>query len=140
VHRPQLGLQFGDPPLGHRELGLLGTAQARFQVAVDTVLAAPGVDRLITDAQRLGDLGDWPASLDQVQHLAAELRRVAASSHAALLSVGQHGIQQRDSTEVGEDQTHRQNQGRLPDREDFLCRDQPSACAFSGAEDLTRRT
>jgi heme-degrading monooxygenase HmoA len=82
----------------------LAAGQAGFQAAVDAVLAAPGVDRLAADAQRLGDLGDRPASLDQVQDLAAELGWVPASSHAALLLVGQHGIQQRDSTEVGEDQ------------------------------------
>jgi hypothetical protein len=103
AHRVQLGLQLGDATLGRDQHGLLAAGQARFQAAVDAVLAAPGVDRLIADAQRLGDLGDWPASLDQVQHLAAELGWISASSHAALLSVGQHGIQQRDSTEVGED-------------------------------------
>ena len=37
--------------------------------------------------QRLGDLGDRPSGLDQVQDLAPELRRVAASSHAVLLSL-----------------------------------------------------
>jgi hypothetical protein len=36
--------------------------------------------------QRPGDLGDRPPGLDQVQDLAAELRRVAASSDAVLLS------------------------------------------------------
>jgi hypothetical protein len=103
AHRPQLGLQLRDPPPGRGQLALLGTGQARFHAAVDAVLAAPGVDRLIADAQRLGDLGDRPASLDQVQHLAAELRRIPALSHATLLSVEWHGIQQHDSTEPGED-------------------------------------
>jgi hypothetical protein len=104
AHRLQLGLQLGDPPLGRDQLALLGAGQARFQAAVDAVLAAPGVDRLVADAKRLGDLGDRPSGLDQVQDLAAELRWIPASSHAAPL-VGQHGIQQHDSTELGEDQS-----------------------------------
>ena len=32
------------------------------------------------DPKRLGDLGDRPTGLNQVQHLAAELRRIPASS------------------------------------------------------------
>jgi hypothetical protein len=67
AHRPQLGLQLRDPAFGRGQLALLSTGQARFQAAVDAVLAAPGVDRLIADAQRLGDLGDRPPGLDQVQ-------------------------------------------------------------------------
>jgi hypothetical protein len=85
-HRPQLGLQLSNPALGRGQLGLLAAGQARFQAAVDAVLAAPGVDRLIADAQRLGDLGDRPPGLDQVQDLAAELGWIPASSHATLLS------------------------------------------------------
>jgi hypothetical protein len=86
AHRLQLGLQLGDAALSRDQLGLLAAGQARFQAAVDAVLAPPGVDRLIADAQRLGNLGDRSASLDQVQDLAAKLRRIAASSHATLLS------------------------------------------------------
>jgi len=37
--------------------------------------------------QPLGDLGDRPPGLNQVQDLAAELRRIAASSDAVLLSL-----------------------------------------------------
>jgi hypothetical protein len=65
---------------------LLGPGQARLQATVDAVLPPSGVDRLGADPKRLGDLGDRPAGLDQVQHLAAELRRIAASSHATFLS------------------------------------------------------
>jgi hypothetical protein len=85
AHRLQLGLQLGDPAFGRGQLALLATGQPRFQAAVDAVLAAPGVDRLVADAKRLGDLGDRAASLDQIQDLAAELRRIPASCHATLL-------------------------------------------------------
>jgi hypothetical protein len=102
AHRLQLGLQLGDAAFSRDQLGLLGAGQARLKTAVDAVLAPPGVDRLLADAQRLGDLGHRPFGLDEVQDLAAELRWISASSHAAPL-VGQHGIQQHDSTEVGED-------------------------------------
>jgi len=40
------------------------------------------------DPQRLGDLGDRPSGLGEVQDLAAELRWVAASSDAVLLASG----------------------------------------------------
>jgi hypothetical protein len=60
--------------------------RGRFHAVVDAVLAAPGVDRPVADAQCLGDLGDRPARLDQIQDLAAELQRVPALSYATLLS------------------------------------------------------
>jgi hypothetical protein len=85
-HRLQLGLQLGDAALGRGQLGLLRARQAGFQATVDAVLAPPGVDRLIADAQRLGDLGDRSAGLDQVQDPAAELGWIPASSHTTLLS------------------------------------------------------
>ena len=85
-HRLQLGLQLDDAALGHGQLGLLAAGQARFQAPVDAVLTPPAVDRLAADAQRLGDLGDRPAGLDQAQHLTAELGRIPASPHATLLS------------------------------------------------------
>jgi hypothetical protein len=87
--------------------------QASVNTAVDAVLAPPAVDRRLADAKRLGDLGDRPAGLDQVQHLAAELGRIPASSHAAPL-VGQHGIQQHPSTEPGEDQNLQESRGDSP--------------------------
>jgi hypothetical protein len=86
AHRAKLGLQLGNAALSHRQLAPLGAGQPGLKTAVDAVLAAPGVDGLAGDPQRLGDLGDRPAGGDQVQHLAAKLRRVAASSHATLLS------------------------------------------------------
>jgi hypothetical protein len=52
MHR-QLGLQGGDPPPGDLQFGLLCGGQSRLEPLVDAVLPAPGVDRLITDAQRL---------------------------------------------------------------------------------------
>jgi hypothetical protein len=72
----QLGLQLGDAALGRAQLGLLAAGQAGFQAAVDAVLAAPGLDRLVGDPQCLGDLSYRPAGLDQVQDLAAELGRI----------------------------------------------------------------
>jgi hypothetical protein len=53
--------KLGDPPLGRGQLGPFGAAQARFQAAVDAVLAPPGGDRLVADPRRLGDLGGRPA-------------------------------------------------------------------------------
>jgi hypothetical protein len=87
-HRLQFGLQLGDAALGRDQLGLLAAAQARLETPIDAVLPAPGGDRLVADAQHLGDLSDRPAGLDQVQHLAAELGWIPASSHAAPRSVG----------------------------------------------------
>jgi hypothetical protein len=96
----QLVLQLGDAALGRGQLGPLGAGQARLMIPIDAVLPTPAADRLAADPKRLGDLSDWPAGLDQVQHFAAELRRVTAPPHAAPLG-WQHGIQQQDSTEPG---------------------------------------
>ena len=84
----QLGLQLDDPTPRRHQLLVLVAAQAREQALVDAVLAPPGGDRLGADPQRLGDLGDRPSGLGEVQDLAAELRWVAASSDAVLLSSG----------------------------------------------------
>src|SRR4051812_44764088 len=81
----QLGLQLGDPALGRGQLALLSAGQPGLQATVDAVLATPGVDQLIADPQRHGDLGHRPTGLDQIQVLAPELRRIATPSHATLL-------------------------------------------------------
>jgi hypothetical protein len=102
--RAQLGLQLGDAALGRRQLALFGAAQARLKAPVDAVLAPPGVDRLAPDPQRLGGLGARPGGLDQVQHLAARLRRIAALSPPRSFRVGWHGTQQHNSTKPRADQ------------------------------------
>ena len=81
-------LQLDDPTPRRHQLLVLVAAQAREQALVDAVLAPPGGDRLGADPQRLGDLGDRPSGLGEVQDLAAELRWVAASSDAVLLASG----------------------------------------------------
>src|SRR5438270_11439378 len=54
----QLRVEVSDPFASGDELGLLRRGQARFEAAVDTVLAPPRVDRLIADPEVVGDLGD----------------------------------------------------------------------------------
>src|SRR4028119_1366859 len=79
----QLGLQLGDALLGRLQLRLLHRRQSRLEALVDAVLSAPGVDRLVTDPQGLGHIGDRAPCLHQVEHLAAELRRISTPPHAA---------------------------------------------------------
>ncbi len=77
-------LQLGDPLLGPCRLCLLAAGQSRFDAAVDALPPPPGIDRLITDAQVMCDLGHRSTGLDQAQNLAPELRRIPTSSHTTL--------------------------------------------------------
>lgn len=74
----QLRLQLGDALTGRSQLGLLGSGRTGNLPGVDAVLATPDVDRLLADAEKLGDLGDLAAGLDQIKDPAAELERIAA--------------------------------------------------------------
>jgi hypothetical protein len=85
AHHVQLGLQLGDAALRRGKFGLLGAGQAGYQATVDAVLPPPCVDRLVADPQVSRDVGHRPTRLDQIHHLAPELRRIATPSHATLL-------------------------------------------------------
>jgi hypothetical protein len=80
MHR-QFRLHLRDASLRGAQFGQLASAGSRHQSVVDTVLSAPGGDRLRTDPQERCDFGYRPVGLDQVQHLATELSRVSTSSH-----------------------------------------------------------
>jgi hypothetical protein len=81
----QLGLQLRDPTPGRCQLCLLRRGQSWLVAGVDAVLPAPGVDRLVADLEVMRDLRDRAASLEQVEDLATELRRVTPG-HADLSS------------------------------------------------------
>lgn len=69
----QLGLQLTDTLSRGREVTTLSGAQPRLQTAVDAVLAALVVDRLVTDLKVLSDARDAAPRSEQVQDLAPEL-------------------------------------------------------------------
>lgn len=69
----QLGLELGDALLGFREFAVLGRAQPGLQAAVDTVLAAPVVDRLVAEVEVVRHGRDTAALLEQVEDLAPVL-------------------------------------------------------------------
>ena len=75
----QLALQLGDTPTRGGRLGVLAARDTRDPPGVDQVLTTSHMDRLVADAERLGDLLDRTAGLDQVQDLAAELGRMGTS-------------------------------------------------------------
>lgn len=103
MHR-HLRFELPDPLAGHGELGLLRGRQPGLQAAVDAVLAAPVVDRLVTDPEIVRDLGHLAAGLDQIQHPPTELRPVATLPHAVLLQDSSIRVQSRDSTKARADQ------------------------------------
>lgn len=72
----QLGLQLGDPPPGRGKLRLLNRGEPRRLPGVDVLLPAPCVDRLFAHLQVMRDLRYLAAGPEQVEDLAAELRRV----------------------------------------------------------------
>ncbi len=78
----ELGFEVSDALASCDKLCLLGRRQPGLETTVDAVLAPPRVDRLVADAQVLGDLGDLAAGVDQVEHTTPELGRVATPSHA----------------------------------------------------------
>ena len=57
----------------------------QIKTLVDPMLPAPVVDRLAADPQVPSDVGDLSARVDQVKNFAAELGRVAPSSHLVAL-------------------------------------------------------
>lgn len=61
-----------------------GRRDAALEAGADARLAAPDVDRLLTDPEHLGDLGDLPPSLGQIDHLTAKPRRISPSCHLVL--------------------------------------------------------
>jgi hypothetical protein len=73
----QLRLQLRDPPASGSQFGVLGAAGSRQTAGVDQVLPPPDVDDLLTDPEVRRDLRDRPAGLDQIDHLATKLGRVA---------------------------------------------------------------
>jgi hypothetical protein len=67
------------------------------------VLATPVVDRLVADAQELGDLGNLAAGCDKVEDLAAELGQIAAGHGRLRILLDQSILQQPDSIRAGAD-------------------------------------
>ena len=80
----ELSLELPNSSTSRDELGALGRGQAALKSAVDSVLPAPAVDRLVADTQVAGNVLDAASSCDEVQHPLTKLRGVAASSHAVL--------------------------------------------------------
>ena len=62
------------------------------QPAIDPVLPAPVVDRLVRHTELRGDLDHRPASLDQIEHLATELDRVPPRHDDLLISARDSSI------------------------------------------------
>lgn len=56
----------------------------------------PDTDRLVADAEELGDLGDIPTGHYEIEDLAAEAGRIAAGHHEdyaeALIALRQAGL------------------------------------------------
>ena len=77
---------------GRRQLHRLRGADARSEPAIHQVLVAPVVDRLTRHPQLICDLSDRTARLNQIQHLATELRGITPS-HDDLLRVDMPEIQ-----------------------------------------------
>jgi hypothetical protein len=105
VRRLKAAQNEDDPPsaAGRHQLGLLRRGETRLEPAIDSVLATPVVDRLVTDPEILGDLRDLAAGLDQIQHPPTELRRIATLPHAVLLQDSSIRVQLRDSTKAPAD-------------------------------------
>jgi hypothetical protein len=112
VHR-QLGFESPDSLAGRHQLGLLRRGETRLEPAIDSVLATPVVDRLVTDPEILGDLRDLAAGLDQIQHPPTELRRIATLPHAVLLQDSSIRVQLRDSTKAPADHSLYETRGRF---------------------------
>ncbi len=56
---------------------MLGRCQARHLAAINPVLSAPVVDRLVTDIEIMRDAGNAASLSEQVENLAPELCRIA---------------------------------------------------------------
>ncbi|KXK59690.1 hypothetical protein AWW66_22920 [Micromonospora rosaria] len=59
-----LGLQLDDPPPSRDQLGVIGRGDTRHLTGVDQLLAAPVVDRLITDLHVPDQFCDRSAGLE----------------------------------------------------------------------------
>jgi hypothetical protein len=88
----QFGLQLGDAPPGGHKLNLVGGPDTRHLARIDELLTAPVVNRLIADLKITNQLRHRTASLQQIEHLAAELRRIA-SRHISPQRVRRHASQ-----------------------------------------------
>ncbi|MFE2581770.1 hypothetical protein [Streptomyces sp. NPDC059378] len=60
---------------------LVAAGRAGQLARVDEVLAPPDTDRLVADAEELGDLGGLPSGCDEIANPAAELVRTVAGHH-----------------------------------------------------------
>src|SRR5262245_58970 len=69
----QLRLELLDPLAGRNQLGLLRRRQPSFQAPIDAVLTPPRVHHLIADPEIIGDIGDPPPGLDQIEDTTPEL-------------------------------------------------------------------
>ncbi len=60
---------FGDALASRREFDKVAAVRAGQLLCIDEVLAMPGVDRLVADAQEPGNLGDLPSGCDEIKNL-----------------------------------------------------------------------
>jgi len=84
----QFSLELLNASTSRDELGALRRGQAALKSAIDAVLPAPAVHRLVADTQVASDVLDAAAGRDKVQHPLTKLRGVTASSHAVLPCLG----------------------------------------------------
>lgn len=85
----ELGFEFPDPAPRRGELLPFLGPHGGDEAAVNLLPAAPGVDRLVADAEITGELGDLAPRREQVEHPTAELGRVSPSYQGCLLVGGQ---------------------------------------------------
>src|SRR5712691_1119210 len=84
----QFRLELANASTCRDELGALRRGQAAIKSAVDLVLPAPAVHRLVADTQVAGDVLDAASGRDEVQNPLTKLRGVTAFSHAVLQCLG----------------------------------------------------
>src|SRR5712691_3141752 len=84
----QFSLELPNASTSRDELGALRCGQAALKSAIDSVLPAPVVHRLVADTQVAGDVLDAASGCDKVQHPLPKLCGVTASSHAVLQCLG----------------------------------------------------
>jgi hypothetical protein len=89
----QLLLELPDASSRRHEFSPLGGREPCFGAAVDALLPAPVVHRLVADAEVVGDVTDAAPACHQVKNTPPKLRWVSTSSHAALRVARQHDIQ-----------------------------------------------
>lgn len=81
----EFGFQFADPSLRRRQLCHLRCGQTFLLAAIDAVLPAPVVDRLIRQLQITCHVDDLATLRQQIKNLAAELGGIATTGHNVLL-------------------------------------------------------